>query len=149
MNNLIWICNIKQYLISNPLDILSYPVFLRNIHMLHDSYFTSTASSSEIPDKNIEKKYQHEKAYKPRKCHIYIEMISKCKFQMACNPWNINHSQNVLAGRQYPHKSKHHHNTTKGQKLKTVVWTWNIIDLPENLYRRNTFYPTRVTIYFI
>ena len=52
-------------------------------------------------------------------------MTMKCKFQMACNASNINHfEKNVLGERQYPHKSKHQHNTTKSQKLKKVVWTW-------------------------
>ena len=32
------------------------------------------------------KKYQDKERYKPRKCHIYIKMIRKCKFQMAHNP---------------------------------------------------------------
>ena len=39
-----------------------------------------------FPDKNILKKYQYEERYKPLKFHTYIEMIVKCKFQMACNP---------------------------------------------------------------
>ena len=39
-----------------------------------------------FPDKKNVKKYQDEERYKPRKCHIYKEMIRKCKFQMACNP---------------------------------------------------------------
>ena len=70
-----------------------------------------------FPDK-VYKKYQHEERYKPTKCHIYIKMTMKCKFQMACNPSNINHfEKNVLGERQYPHKSKHQHNTTKSQKL--------------------------------
>ena len=70
------------------------------------------------------KKYQHKERYNPRKYHIYRKMIRKCKFQMAHNPWNINHfEKNVLGERQYPNKSKHQHNTTKSQKLKKAVST--------------------------
>ena len=54
-------------------------------------------------------------------------MIRKCKSQMPCNPPNINHflKKQILPDTQYPHKSKHQHNTTtKSQKLKKLVWTW-------------------------
>ena len=46
----------------------------------------SKAPSSEIPRQKYVKKYQHKERYKPRKCHIYIEMLRKCKFQMPHNP---------------------------------------------------------------
>ena len=39
-----------------------------------------------FPDKNEERKYQHEETYKPTKCHMYSKIISKCKFQMALKP---------------------------------------------------------------
>ena len=38
---------------------------------------------------------------------------------MAHKPWNINYCEkNVLGERQYPHKSKHQHNTTKKPKTE-------------------------------
>ena len=88
-------------------------------------YFTSKASSSEIPRQKYVKKYQHEERYKPTKCHIYIKMTTKSKLQMSCNASNINHFENnILGERQYPHKSKHQCNTMKNQILKKEVWTW-------------------------
>ena len=48
-----------------------------------------------FPDNNREK-YQHGETYKPRKCHIYREIIRKCKFQMAHNPQNIRHSEKMV-----------------------------------------------------
>ena len=43
--------------------------------------------------------------------------MTKCKFQIAHKPQNRNHSEkNVSAERQYLHKSKHTHNTTKNQQ---------------------------------
>ena len=62
-------------------------------------------------------------------------MTTKYECQMAHNASNINHfEKNVLGERQYPHKSKHQHNTTKSQKLKKVVWTCR-----DNLQRTSTY----------
>ena len=77
-----------------------------------------------FPDKNVERNDQHEETDKPTKHHMYSNIISKWKFHMAHKPQNRNHSdKNVLAERQYLHKSKHTYNTTQ-KKCKTVVCTW-------------------------
>ena len=123
MNNMIWRCNIKKYLISIH---YTYHAFLRNIQIVHDRYFTSKASSSEIPRQKYIEKHQHEERYKPRKCHIYIEMIRKFKFQMAHNPWNISHFEKKKCfGREtvlpWIKTSIQYHKKLKTEK---VIWTW-------------------------
>ena len=48
-----------------------------------------------FPDKKPVQKHQL-KRYNPRKYHMYQKMIRKCKFQMAHNPWNINHFEKKM-----------------------------------------------------
>ena len=78
----------------------AFPVFLRNIHIVHDTYCTSKTSSTEIPRQKPVEKDQHKERCNPRKYHMYQKMISKCKFHMGHNPWNINYFAKKCFGRQ-------------------------------------------------
>ena len=67
----------------------------------------------------MQKKNPHEETDKPTKHQVYSNMISKWKFHMTHKPQNRNHAdKNVFPERQYLHKAKHTHNTTKSQKCK-------------------------------
>ena len=87
-----------------------------------------------FPDKNAEKN-QHEETDKPTKHHMYSNIISKWKFHMAHKPQNRNHAdKNVLAERQYLHKAKHTHNTTKSQTCKNSGMYIATKFTPKNFY---------------
>ena len=65
----------------------------------------------------MQKKYEHAETDKPKKHHVYSKIITKCKFQITHKEQKRNHSEkNVSSNRQYLHKSKHTHNTTKKNK---------------------------------
>ena len=75
-------------------------------YVFHEQSILLRNSQGKICEKD-----QHKERYKPIKCYIYIEMIRKCKFLMACNLWNMNHfEKNVLGGREYP------------PELKKIIW---------------------------
>ena len=127
-----------------PLHISCFPIFLRKIHTVHDRYFTSKASSSEIFKQKYVTKYQHEDRFQPRKCHIDIEMIRKCKYQMACNPSHINHLlKNTNSSRDtIPHKIKPSTQYNKEAKnSKKYYGHAEMMHPPENCYMCKTFYP--------
>ena len=59
-------------------------------------------------------KYQHEERFQPRKCHIDMEKIRKCKFQMACNPSHKNHFL------KKKNKFQQKHSTPINQNINTI-----------------------------
>ena len=100
-----------------------------------------------FPDKNAEKKYQHEETDKPTKHHVYSNIISKQKFHMAHKAQNRNHAdKNVLAERQYLHKAKHTHNTTKSQTCKNSSMYMATKLPPQELLHMKDLLPAKVTI---
>ena len=61
-------------------------------------YFTSKASSSEIPRQKYVKNINMKRDISLQSV-TYIKMIRKCKFQMAHNPSNINHFEKKCFGK--------------------------------------------------
>ena len=126
-------------------------IFLTNIHIVHDTYCTSKASSAAIPRQKPVQKYQHKERYNLRKYHIYQKMIRKCKFQMAHNPWNINHFEKEMFWERDSNPINQNINTIpqKAKNWKSRIHMQRIIDPPQRTSTMKDLLPGNYLILFV
>ena len=123
------------------------PVFLRNIQIVHNRFFTSKASSSEIARQKYVKNINMKRDITLQMSHLYKNAN---EMQVSGGLQSLKHKpfwkKKCFRRETVPHKSKHQHNTTKSQKLKRVVCTWRDNWPPRERLHMKDLLPARVTI---